>query len=218
MKSRILLVEDEIKILDFAKEILMSNNYDVDTAVDGEEAYNLFKERNYDLVISDVMIPKVDGFQLVKLIRQKDEKIPIILLTALSDEENEVKGFDMGVSDYISKPFSFKVLVKRVEAQIKDVKTAHVLELANIKMNLDSRVVTVDNKEINLTLKQFEILKYFMENPNFVITREQIMNQVWGYGYYGDLRNIDTHVKNLRQKLLINNIKTVKGVGYNFVI
>ena len=218
MKSRILLVEDEVKILDFAKEILMSNNYEVDTAVDGEEAYNLFKERKYDLVISDVMMPKVDGFQLVKLIRQNDEKTPIILLTALSDEENEVKGFEYGVNDYISKPFSFKVLVKRVEAQIKDVKESHVLETANIKMNLDSRIVTVNDKEVELTLKQFEILKYFMENPNFVITREQIMDHVWGYGYYGDIRNIDTHVKNLRQKLLIDNIKTVKGVGYNFVV
>jgi len=218
MKSRILLVEDEIKILDFAKEILMSNNYEVDTAVNGEEAYNLFKERKYDLVISDVMMPIVDGFQLVKLIRQNDEKTPIILLTALSDEESEVKGFDHGVNDYISKPFSFKVLVKRVEAQIKDVKESHVLELSNRKMNLDSREVYVDDKNVELTLKQFEILKYFMENPNFVISREQIMDRVWGYGYYGDVRNVDTHVKNLRQKLAVENIKTVKGVGYNFVV
>ncbi len=217
MKTKILVVEDEVQILEMISEILKSNDYEVITAVDGVDGYEKYKQYDIDMVLTDVMMPNMDGFQLVKLIRSRDEQIPIILLTALDDEGNEVKGFDYGINDYISKPFSFTILLKRIAAQEKSRHNHLVLKLDAIEIDIDAHVAKVDDLAVDLTVKEFEILAFLMQNANRVVTREQILDEVWGYDHYGDIRNVDTHMKNLRRKIEDRNIKTVQGVGYNFV-
>lgn len=215
--EKILLVEDESNIQELISEILKEEGYDITCASNGQEGYDLFKDNKYDLIISDVMMPILDGHQFVKLVRNKDKDIPIILLTALNEEYDEIKGFDLGVDDYISKPFSYKILVKRVASMLKRTQSgdeSKILKHDNIVLNPDQYTCVVEGETIPLTLKEFEILKLLMTNIDSVISRNQLLDEVWGYSYYGDSRVIDTHIKNIRRKTKTEKIKTVTGVGY----
>lgn len=215
--KKILIVEDDIKINELIVEFLKSEGYEVDNAFDGISGYSKFKDGNYDLVILDIMMPKLDGYGLCNLIREESD-IPIIFLTALSDAEDEIKGFDAMADDYITKPFSFHVLIKRVQAvlrrseKIKDLKEE--LSFNNLTINLNTYKVYIDNKEVEFTLKEFNILKMLIEYYPNVVSREMLMDKIWGYDYYGDMRVIDAHIKNIRKKIGYDYIGTVKGVGY----
>ena len=219
MSSRILVVEDDLQIQDLIVEFLLSQDYIVDTANDGVEGYEKFKEEKYDLVILDIMMPRLDGYSLCKMIKKADKQVGIIFLTALGDEESEIKGFDMEVDDYISKPFSFKVFIKRVEAVLRrridnDESKKEVIQFADIKLEPQTFKVYVQDEEIELTLKEFNILKYMINSYPNVVSREMLMDKVWGYEYFGDTRVIDAHMKNIRKKIKGDYIKTIKGVGY----
>ena len=220
MNSKILVVEDDTQIQELIVEFLESENYIVDTASDGVEGYEKFKENKYDLIILDVMMPKLDGYSLCKMIKKNDAEVSIIFLTALGDESSEVKGFDLKADDYISKPFSFNILIKRVEAVLRRKKEEPVkletLEFGSIKLQLDTYKVYVDEEEVELelTLKEFNILKFMIQSYPMVVSREMLMDKVWGYEYYGDTRVIDAHMKNIRKKIKEDYIKTIKGVGY----
>ena len=213
---KILVVEDNLDIQELVKEFLLSEEYIVDTASDGLEGIEKFNKGEYDLVILDIMLPKLDGYAVCKMIRSKS-KVPIIMLTALNEESDEIKGFELNIDDYITKPFSFNILIKRVEAVLRRVYGSdkeNVLEFKNIKLDCDSYEVYVDGDEIDFTTKEFEMLKILMKNKGNVIKREVFLDKLWGYDFYGDTRVIDTHIKNIRKKLKTDYIKTVKGVGY----
>jgi two-component system response regulator VanR len=214
--KRILVVEDDISIQDIIYELLTEQGYSVTKASNGKEGYDLFLQNDYDLVVTDVMMEVLDGHQMVKLIRAKDSSVKILMLTALGEEYDEIKGFDLGVDDYVAKPFSFNILIKRIESLLKrsSVEDENELTIDNVKLYIDEHEVTVDGESIDLTLKEFEILKILMTNINKVVTRENLLDKVWGYNYYGDTRVIDTHIKNIRKKTKIDKIKTVTGVGY----
>jgi two-component system, OmpR family, response regulator VanR len=214
--NKILVVEDDIDIQELIKEFLVSQEYEVDVASDGLEGITMFYDNEYNLVMLDVMLPNIDGYSLCKMIKAKSN-VPIIMLTALEDEKDEVKGFELGVDDYITKPFSFNILIKRVEAVLRrynKVDNLNILKFEGIHMDIDAYKVYVDESEIELTTKEFEILKMLLENIGKVLSREVMLDKLWGYEYYGDARVIDTHIKNIRQKTGIQYIKTVKGIGY----
>ncbi|MEF9952235.1 MAG: response regulator transcription factor [Clostridium sp.] len=216
MNRKILVIEDNLDIQELIKEFLLSENYIVDTANDGVEGIEKFNRGEYDLIILDIMMPNLDGYGVCKIIRGKSS-VPIIMLTALNEERDEVKGFELKVDDYITKPFSFNVLIKRVEAMMRRTygdKSDGIIEFNNIKINKDSYDAYVDGEEVELTTKEFEILRILMENKGNVIKREVFLDKLWGYDFYGDTRVIDTHIKNIRKKLQTDYIKTVKGVGY----
>lgn len=218
MNSRILVVEDDNQIQELIVEFLSSQDYDVDVANDGVEGYEKFKENKYDLVILDVMMPRLDGHALCKMIRNLDKEVSIIFLTALGDEESEIKGFDLKADDYISKPFSFNILIKRVEAVLrrkqKEEKEDTILEFEGLKLDLQTFKSYIDNEEIELTLKEFNILKLMINSYPTVVSREKLIEKIWGYEYFGDTRVIDAHMKNIRKKIKKDYIKTIKGVGY----
>lgn len=218
MKNKILVVEDDLKIQELIVEFLSSQNYEVYSSNDGVQGYENFKTRAYDLVILDVMMPLLDGYSLCKMIRQSNKDVPIIFLTALGSEEDEVKGFEAEGDDYITKPFSFNVLIKRVEAALKRKqvfkKATSKREFNNLTLDLSTYKVYTKGKEVELTLKEFNILKMLVESYPKVVTRERLIAEAWGYDYYGDTRVIDAHVKNIRKKIEENYIKTVKGIGY----
>lgn len=218
MSSRILIVEDDRQIQELIYEFLLSQDYIVEVASDGIEGYEKFKNGNYDLVILDVMMPKLDGYGLCKMIKRMDENIPIIFLTALGDEQSEVRGFELKVDDYISKPFSFNVLIKRVEAVIrrnkKENKKNDILEFEKLRLELPTFKAYVDEEEIELTLKEFNILNLMINSYPMVVSREMLIEKIWGYDYFGDTRVIDAHMKNIRKKIQKDYIKTIKGVGY----
>ncbi len=218
--AKILVVEDEIAINEMITEILKEQGYEVTQAYDGVEGFHHYVANKYDLIITDIMMENMDGKQFTMLVRKENTHIPIIMLTAKSQEEDEIQGFDIGVDDYIKKPFSINVFVKRVKTQLKRAKLEPVYEdkltYDNIILDLNQFVAFRDGEEINLTLKEFKILEFLMKNPNMVLSREEIIEQVWGINYFGDTRIIDTHIKNIRRKLNVENIKTIKGVGYNF--
>ena len=219
MSSRILVVEDDLQIQELIVEFLLSQDYIVDTANDGVEGYEKFKEEKYDLVILDIMMPRLDGYSLCKMIKKADKKVGVIFLTALGDEESEIKGFDLEVDDYISKPFSFKVFIKRVEAVLRrsiedEDEKREVIQFADIKLEPQTFKVYVQDEEVELTLKEFNILKYMINSYPSVVSREMLMDKVWGYEYFGDTRVIDAHMKNIRKKIKGDYIKTIKGVGY----
>ncbi len=216
----VLMVDDEARMRKLVKDFLMKKEYRVLEAADGEEAIDLFfKDGHIDLVICDVMMPKMDGWETVKTIREYS-KVPIIMLTARSEERDELKGFDLGVDEYISKPFSPKILVARVEALLRRSKDKkeEVVDIAGIKIDKAAHVVTIDGEAIELSYKEFELLTYFVENKGIALPREKILNNVWNYDYYGDPRTIDTHVKKLRSKMgeKGDHIKTIWGLGYKF--
>ena len=218
---KILVVDDEMRMRKIINDFLSKNGYIVLEAEDGEEALKMFYEINdIDLILLDVMMPKIDGWEVCKEIR-KDSKVPIIMLTARSDESDELLGFKLGVDEYISKPFSPKILVARVEAVLRRAKghsSQDVIESAGIVMNKLTHVVTVDGTNVEFSFKEFELLSYFLENEGIALPRANILNNVWNYDYYGEDRTIDTHVKKIRSKLGDKGkyIKTIWGIGYKF--
>lgn len=220
-KLKILVVDDESRMRKLVKDFLVKNNYDVLEAEDGAQAVDIFFEQNdIALIILDVMMPKMDGWQVCREIRAYS-KVPIIMLTAKADEKDELQGFELGVDEYISKPFSPKILVARVEAILRrtnQVSTDELLEAGGIRIDKAAHSVTVDSQPIDLSYKEFELLTYFVENKGIALSREKILNSVWNYDYFGDARTIDTHVKKLRSKMGDKGelIKTIWGMGYKF--
>lgn len=217
--KKILVVEDDKKINELVVEFLKSEGYYVEYAFNGIEGFYKFKDNNFDLIILDAMMPKLDGYSLCGLIREKS-KVPIIFLTALSEASDEIKAFDAMADDYITKPFSFHVLIKRVEAVLRrsgieeEEENNSIIKFKGLKLDLSTYKAYVDNEEIELTLKEFNILKFLMNSYPRVLSREVLMNEVWGYDYYGDMRVIDAHIKNIRKKIVYDYIGTVKGIGY----
>ena len=220
---KILVVDDESRMRKLVKDFLTKKNFQVLEAGDGEEAMDIFyKEKDIALLILDVMMPKMDGWQVCREIRAYSQ-VPIIMLTAKSDERDELLGFELGVDEYISKPFSPKILVARVEAILRrtsGLAADDVIRAGGIEVNKAAHEVTIDGKSIELSYKEFELLTYFMENQGIALSREKILNSVWNYDYFGDARTIDTHVKKLRSKLgeYGDYIKTVWGMGYKFEV
>ncbi len=222
-KIKILVVDDESRMRKLVRDFLEREGYAVLEAGDGMEALDLFYEdKNIDLCILDVMMPKIDGWQVLREIRSQS-RLPVIMLTARSEERDELKGFEIGVDEYISKPFSPKILVARVGALLKRANVLHeedAVETGGIVIDKAAHIVTVDGEMVNLSVKEFELLAYFIQNQNVALSREKILNQVWDYDYFGDARTIDTHVKKLRSKLGEKGdyIKTIWGMGYKFEI
>lgn len=220
MNNKILVVDDESRIRKIIRDFLVREGYVVCEAEDGEAALDIFCSNNdIDLIIMDVMMPKMDGWQLCKEVR-KLSKVPILMLTAKSEEQDELKGFELGVDEYISKPFSPKILTARVNALLRRTTgdDEEILDIAGITVNKIAHTVTIDGKEIDLSFKEFELLTYFMENRGVALSREKILNNVWNYDYYGDARTIDTHIKKLRSKMGEKGkfISTIWGMGYKF--
>ncbi|HBF3439902.1 TPA: response regulator transcription factor [Clostridioides difficile] len=216
MNSSILVIEDDSNIQELISEFLSAEGYQVDTANDGLEGIQKFKQGSYDLVILDIMMPNLDGYGVCKMIR-KSSSVPIIFLTALIDEGDQLKGFDLECDDYITKPFSFNLLIKRVEAILRrSNKTINdkFIVFEKLKLDLNTYIAEIDGEPIELTLKEFNILKALIEKYPQVITREGLLDSIWGYDYYGDTRIVDAHIKNIRKKISLPYIKTVKGIGY----
>lgn len=218
----ILVVDDESKLRKLLNDFLTREGYKVIEAEDGEEALDIFYNNNdIDLIILDVMMPKVDGWQVCREIRDYSD-VPIIMLTARGEEKDELQGFKLGVDEYISKPFSPKVLVARVEAVLRRTNTLDLeaVELGGIYLDKTAHEVKVEDKDIELSYKEFELLSYFIQNEGVALSREIILNNVWNYDYFGDARTIDTHVKKLRNKLGEKGkyIKTIWGLGYKFEV
>lgn len=219
---KILVVDDESRMRKIVKDFLTRNNYNVIEAENGEAAVDIFFEhKDIALIILDVMMPKMDGWQVCKEIRQYS-KVPIIMLTAKSDEKDELLGFELGVDEYISKPFSPKILVARVEAILRRTNQQEegVIEVGGIVIDKAAHQVKIDNSNIDLSVKEFELLYYFVMNKGVALSREKILNNVWNYDYFGDARTIDTHVKKLRSKMGDKGdyIKTIWGMGYKFEV
>ena len=220
-RLKILVVDDEERMRTLVRDFLARRGFVVLEASDGMEAVDVcFEQKDIALIIMDVMMPRMDGWDAVREIR-KYSTVPIIMLTAKSDEQDELNGFDLGVDEYIRKPFSPKVLVARVEAILRrsmDVGKQDVLEVGGIVIDKSAHEVFVDGERIELSFKEFELLVYFVENKGIALSREKILGSVWNYDYFGDARTIDTHVKKLRSKLMGRGdmIKTVWGVGYKF--
>ena len=218
---KILVVDDEARMRKLVRDFLVKQNYEVIEAGDGAEALDqFFSGRDIALVILDVMMPKMDGWEVCREIR-KESKVPIIMLTARGDERDELLGFELGVDEYISKPFSPRILVARVEALLRRsgaVGGDDILKAGKIEINKAAHQVKIDGKLVELSFKEFELLTYFVENQGIALSREKILNSVWNYDYYGDARTIDTHVKKLRAKMgdAGSCIKTIWGMGYKF--
>ncbi|MBR6404242.1 MAG: response regulator transcription factor [Eubacterium sp.] len=219
---KILVVDDEERMRKLVRDFLVKSGYLVVEAADGEQAYDIFVSNNdISLIIMDVMMPKMDGYETCEEIR-KLSKVPIILLTAKSEEKDELKGFELGVDEYITKPFNPKILVARVEAVLRRTTGDEdsILEAGGIIIDKNAHTVTVDGEMIDLSFKEFELLEYFLNNQGRALTRENILSRVWNYDYYGDARTIDTHVKKLRAKLGEKGkyISTIWAVGYKFEV
>lgn len=218
-RLKILVVDDESRMRKLVSDFLIRSQYDVLEAGDGEQALDLFyQEKDIALIILDVMMPKLDGWQVCREIRASS-KVPIIMLTARGDEQDELQGFGMGVDEYIAKPFSPKILVARVEAILRrsgQMDKDAIVNYAGIEMDKAAHRVLIDGRDVELSYKEFELLAYFLENKGIALSREKILNNVWNYDYFGDARTIDTHVKKLRSKLGDKGdlIKTVWGIGY----
>ncbi|MBM6739056.1 response regulator transcription factor [Faecalicatena fissicatena] len=222
-KMKILVVDDESRMRKLVRDFLEREGFQVLEAGDGMEAMDIFYEnKDIALMILDVMMPKMDGWQVCREVRQSS-KVPIIMLTARGEERDELQGFSLGVDEYISKPFSPKILVARVEAilrRTRDAQAQETLEAGGIELDKTAHIVKLDGEPVELSYKEFELLTYFMENQGVALSREKILNNVWNYDYFGDARTIDTHVKKLRSKLgdKGNYIKTVWGMGYKFEV
>lgn len=218
-KLKILVVDDESRMRKLVRDFLVKAGYEVVEAGDGEEAVDLFlQQKDIALIVLDVMMPKMDGWQVCREVRAYS-KVPIIMLTARGDERDELQGFQLGVDEYISKPFSPKILVARIEAILRrtnQVSEEEVLSCGGIEIDKAAHRVLIDGKEIELSYKEFELLTYFVENKGIALSREKILNNVWNYDYFGDARTIDTHVKKLRSKMGEKGdlIKTIWGMGY----
>lgn len=219
----ILVVDDESRMRKLLKDFLTAKGYQILEAEDGEKAIEVFEEnRNkIKLILLDVMMPKLDGWSVLRKIRQ-ESNLPVIMLTARGEEQDELFGFELGVDEYISKPFSPKILVARVEAILKRVygDTKKIKDYGGITIDQEGRTVKVDGKPIDLSLREYELLKYLLDNENIALSRDKILNNVWNYDYYGDSRTIDSHIKKIRHKLGKKGkyIETVRGIGYKFEI
>ncbi len=219
----VLVVDDEARMRKLIKDFLMQKGYSILEAGDGEEALKIFAENQnkIKLILLDVMMPKLDGWSVLRQIRQ-DSKVPIIMLTARGEEQDELFGFELGVDEYISKPFSPKILVARVEAILK--RTSPELkeqrDYGGIVIDPEGRTVTVDGKQLEMSLREYELLKYLVDNEGIALSRDKILNNVWNYDYYGDSRTIDSHIKKIRHKLGKRGkyIETIRGIGYKFEV
>lgn len=222
-KIKVLVVDDEALMRKLVKDFLVKKDYEVVEAEDGEQALDVFySDKAISLVILDVIMPKMNGWQVCREIRETS-KVPIIMLTAKATETDELQGFELGVDEYISKPFSPKILAARVDALLRrsnKIDTSDVLDYGGIVINRAAHEVTVDDKPVELSFKEFELLSFFLENEGIALSREKILNNVWNYDYFGDARTIDTHVKKLRSKIGAkgNYIKTIWGMGYKFEV
>ncbi len=222
-KIKILIVDDESRMRKLIRDFLEREGYQILEAADGVEAMDQFySEKDISLIILDVMMPRMDGWQVLREVREHS-KVPIMMLTARTEEQNELKGFELGVDEYVAKPFSPKILVARVGALLKRARNAAeeaVVNAGGIVMDKAAHIVTIDGEPIDLSVKEFELLAYFLENQKMALSREKILNHVWNYDYFGDARTIDTHVKKLRSKMgeKGNYIKTIWGMGYKFEV
>ena len=221
--TKILVVDDESRMRKLIKDFLMQKGYQILEAGDGEEALKVFEENEnkIQLILLDVMMPKLDGWSVLRQIRQTS-KVPIIMLTARGEEQDELFGFELGVDEYISKPFSPKILVARVEAILKRSMgdKREIKDYGGIEIDPEGRTVTVDGKPVEMSLREYELLKYLVDNQNIALSRDKILNNVWNYDYYGDSRTIDSHIKKIRHKLGKKGkyIETMRGVGYKFEV
>ena len=223
-RLKILVVDDEARMRKLVRDFLVKSNFEVVEAGDGSEALDLFfKQKDIALIILDVMMPKLDGWGVCREVRQYSQ-VPIIMLTAKAEERDELQGFQLGVDEYISKTFSPKILVARVEAILRRTNQLgakeEILEAGGIRIDKAAHSVTIDGKSVDLSYKEFELLAYFLENKGIALSREKILNSVWNYDYFGDARTIDTHVKKLRSKMGEKGdyIKTIWGMGYKFEV
>ena len=219
----VLVVDDEARMRKLIKDFLVQKEFNVIEAEDGEKAIEVFEENEKDigLILLDVMMPKLDGWSVLRQIRQTSN-VPIIMLTARGEEQDELFGFELGVDEYISKPFSPKILVARVEAILKRTRENEndVKDYGGIVIDADGRTVTVDGKNVEMSLREYELLKYLVDNEGIALSRDKILNNVWNYDYYGDSRTIDSHIKKIRHKLGKKGkyIETMRGVGYKFEV
>ena len=217
----ILVVDDESRMRKLVKDFLIQKYFKVIEAENGEVAINIFEEKKdkIDLILLDVMMPKFDGWSVLRQIRQ-NSNVPVIMLTARGEEQDELFGFELGVDEYISKPFSPKILVARVQALLNrsKVKKENKTDYSGIIVDYDGRTVTIDGKDVEMSLREYELLTYLLENEDIALSREKILNNVWNYDYYGDSRTIDSHIKKIRHKLGKKGkyIKTIRGIGYKF--
>ena len=222
MSKKILIIEDEIAIQNILKNYLEDAGYDVTTADDGLDGYTKWQGGEFDLVLLDVMMPKIDGFAVLELIR-KDSNVPVAMITAMGDVVDQVKAFELQVDDYITKPFDMKLVLVRITALLRRSKASdhglrkekkHLVTYRNIVMDIDAFEAFQDNVKLDLTQKEFEILRVLLENQNRVYTREMLLEQLWGYDFFGNSRVVNVHIQNLRKKLSTDYIETVRGVGY----
>ena len=218
MMNKILVVEDDLDIQELLQNFLQESGYDITVANDGLEAINLFSDDDFDLILLDILLPKIDGFSVCEFIRKKSQ-IPIIILTALNGEKEQIKGLDLQVDDYITKPFSMPVLVRKIAAVLRRAsKTSEqehkTISYDNLILDFDDYTASVNGISYELTQKEFEVLRELLLNRGRILTRQNLLNKLWKYDFYGDERVIDTHIKNLRKKLNITFIQTIRGVGY----
>lgn len=222
MSGKLLIIEDEAAIQSILSELLTDAGYTVEVAGDGLEGITKFREQSFSLVLLDIMMPKIDGYTVCEMIR-RESKTPIIMLTALDEEEAQVKAFELKVDDYITKPFSVRLVRMRVEAVLRRVQErenkelADVLSWGNIRLERSSRTVTVDGKAVSLTNTEYGLLELFLLHPGRVFTRDNLLNQVWGYDFVGEEKTVNIHIMNLRRKLNTDCLQTVRGVGYKLV-
>ena len=216
--NKILVVEDDLDIQELLQNFLQESGYDITVANDGLEAINLFSDDDFDLILLDILLPKIDGFSVCEFIRKKSQ-IPIIILTALNGEKEQIKGLDLQVDDYITKPFSMPVLVRKIAAVLRRAsKTSDqehkTISYDNLILDFDDYSASVNGISYELTQREFEVLRELLLNRGRILTRQNLLNKLWKYDFYGDERVIDTHIKNLRKKLNITFIQTIRGVGY----
>ena len=216
--QKILIVEDDIDIQELLRNFLQEVGYEISIANDGMEAISLFSTIHFDLILLDIMLPKIDGFTVCELIR-KQSQIPIIMLTALSSEDEQIRGLDLQVDDYITKPFSMPILVRKIGAVLRrssmiPEQEPQTIAYKNLVLDMDSYTAVVDGASFDLTQREFEVLRELLLNQGRVLTRQNLLDKLWKYDFYGDERVVDTHIKNLRKKLGIDFIQTIRGVGY----
>ena len=216
--AKIMIVEDDLDIQELLQNLLQDAGYEIVSATDGVEAISLFSAHQFDLILLDIMLPKIDGFAVCELIR-KQSQVPIIMLTALNGEEEQIRGLDLQVDDYITKPFSMPILIRKIAAVLRrstqaQNDTHQLITYKNLKLDLESYTATVDNNTYELTQREFEILRELLTHQNRVLTRQNLLDKLWRYDFYGDERVVDTHIKNLRKKLGVDFIQTIRGVGY----